>query len=153
LFGIDLLSERLEKAYHLSPNLHFVCASADNLPCPNEFFDLVMQFTVFTSILDNDMRKRVAEEMLRVLKPKGLIIWYDFWINPINPDVRPIKHHEIAHLFPDCRLDSQRVTLAPPIARRLARLSWLACHLLGKIPWLQTHYLVAITKTNAQENL
>jgi hypothetical protein len=40
----------------------------------------------------------------------------------------------------------RRVTLAPPIARRLAKWSWLACELLHVIPWLRTHDLVLIQK-------
>ena len=35
-----------------------------------------------------------------------------------------------------------KVTLAPPIARKLAPISWLAYYLLEKIPFLQAHYLV-----------
>jgi hypothetical protein len=39
-------------------------------------FDLVTQFTVFGSLLDNQLRL-VAAEMHRVLKPGCLILWYD----------------------------------------------------------------------------
>jgi hypothetical protein len=50
-----------------------------------------MQFTVFTSILDKDMKRNIAAEMLRVLKPKGVIIWYDYFVNnPKNSDVRGV---------------------------------------------------------------
>ena len=35
------------------------------------------------------MKQAVAEEMLRVLKPQGLILWYDYHVNnPWNKDVR-----------------------------------------------------------------
>jgi hypothetical protein len=89
----------------------------------------------------------VAGEMIRVLKEDGIIIWYDYYTNnPWNPDVRGVKKREIHQLFPGCRVDLQKITLAPPLARALAPRSWLACSLLEKIPWLRTHYLGVIRK-------
>jgi hypothetical protein len=49
-------------------------------------------------------------------------------------------------LFPEGAFAHRRVTLAPPIARRLARWSWLACELLHAVPWLRTHDLVLVQK-------
>jgi hypothetical protein len=40
----------------------------------------------------------------------------------------------------------QRITLAPPIARRLAPLSWGLCLFLESLELFNTHYLVAISK-------
>jgi hypothetical protein len=85
--------------------------------------------------------------MLRVVKPRGVILWYDYHVNnPWNPDVRGVKKQEIRHLFPGCRVDLQRLTLAPPLARRLAPYSFLLCCLLEKIPLLCTHYLGVIRR-------
>ena len=89
MYGIDLLPERIEIAKTLSPNINFKCGDASNLPYEDESFDIVIQIVVFTSILDKDMRKNIASEMLRVIKPKGIILWIDFFVNnPKNPDVR-----------------------------------------------------------------
>lgn len=146
LFGIDALPAELVKGHHRSPNLGLACADGQSLPFSNRSFDLVTQYTVFTSILDSEVRKNVAGEMLRVLKPDGLIVFYDFWPNnPRNPDVRGLRVKEIRALFPGCKLDVQHIVLAPPIARRLAPLSSLACQLLEKLPWLCSHYMVGIT--------
>jgi hypothetical protein len=57
-----------------------------------------------------------------------------------------VKKGEIYQLFPGCHIQLQRITLAPPLVRALAPHSWLACYLLGKIPWLCTHYLGVIRK-------
>jgi ubiquinone/menaquinone biosynthesis C-methylase UbiE len=93
------------------------------------------------------MKQRIAKEMLRVLKPLGIILWYDFHMNnPRNPDVRGVKKKEIYELFPDCDIRLKRVTLAPPLARAIAPYSWLACYILEKIPLLRTHYLGVIRK-------
>jgi hypothetical protein len=102
---------------------------------------------VFTSVLDPGIKQQMAAEMIRVLKKDGLILWYDFYVNnPSNADVRGVKEQEIYRLFPDCQIELQRVTLAYPIVRALAPHSWLTCYLLGKNPWLCTHYLGVIRK-------
>jgi len=69
------------------------CGDASRLPFKDGSFDIVMQFTVFTSILDREVKKAVATEMLRVLKADGIILWYDYHMNnPKNPDVKGIIH-------------------------------------------------------------
>jgi len=147
LHGIDLLWERIQCAYHLSPNITFYCGNAENLPFADASFDMVMQFTVFSSILDQGMRQKIAAEMLRVLKNAGWILWWDFWVsNPHNPHTRGIGRAEIMQLFPNCVYIFHRVTLAPPIVRRLIGHSWLLCYLLECIPFLRTHYLAVIRK-------
>ena len=147
LFGIDLLEDRIETARSLNPNIDFRCGDASTLPYEDVFFDMVMQFTVFTSILDHRMKEQIASEMLRVLKTGGTIMWYDYHINnPKNPDVKGVKKKEIQELFPNCMLSLKRVTLAPPIVRSLVPLSILLCLILDKIPFLRTHYLGMIRR-------
>jgi ubiquinone/menaquinone biosynthesis C-methylase UbiE len=148
LVGIDLLPERIEKARKLCPHgVRLECANAARLAFPDDFFDLVLQSTVFTSILDRSLRHAVAAEMLRVLKPNGLILWYDFhWNNPGNPDVRGIQREEIRELFSGYHVRLHRVTLAPPIGRFVARYSPLLYMLLSQTKILCTHYLALIRK-------
>jgi SAM-dependent methyltransferase len=148
LAGIDLLPDRIAQARRLSPaQLHLECASASDLPFDNCSFELVLQFTVFTSILDERLKHAIAAEMLRVTRPGGTIVWYDFAVgNPRNPDVRGVSKREIARLFPGCRLKLKRVTLAPPLARSFVRISPLACQVLEFVPLLASHYLGTIEK-------
>lgn len=143
LVGIDLMRERLVGARRTcAPDVTLACASGTRLPLADAAQDLVLQATVFTSILDPDVRLAVAREMRRVLAPGGAILWYDFRVdNPKNPDVRGVGRREIVRLFPDCAIRLQTVTLAPPIGRLVSRLSWTVAHLLGRVPWLRTHYL------------
>ncbi len=147
LYGIDLLEDRIERARRINPNVNFTSGNAERLPYPECFFDLVTQFTVFTSIFDENMKRNIAREMLRVLKDDGIILWYDFiYNNPKNPDVKGIKKREITSLFPGCKFDFQKITLAPIITRAIAPYSWFACYLLEKIRIFNTHYLVVIRK-------
>lgn len=51
------------------------------------------------------LKQQMAQEMLRVTKPKGTILWLDFFFsNPQNPDVRLIRLKEIRTLFPNYAL-------------------------------------------------
>lgn len=147
LCGIDLLPDRISEAKKISPNIDFRCTNAEDLPFEDESFDIVMQFTVFTSILDSRMKENIAKEMIRVLKQDGIILWYDFFVNnPRNPDVRGIRKKRIKSLFPNCSFDFHKVTLAPPIARVFAKYSLLLCYVLELLPFLCTHYLCVIRK-------
>ena len=147
LYGIDILEDRIKIAKDISPNINFKCGDASNLPFEDESFDIVVQFTVFTSILKKGMKKDIAKQILRALKKEGIIIWYDFrYNNPRNPDVKGIKKKEIVNLFPNCKFIFKRVTLTPPIVRFIEPRSWLLCYLFEKLSFLCTHYLVIIRK-------
>jgi ubiquinone/menaquinone biosynthesis C-methylase UbiE len=150
LHGCDLLPERVTTARRRLPgSTTLVAADGGALPYPANRFDLLFQFTVFTSILDPDLRQRVAQEMWRVLRPGGAVVWYDFRIQGRNPAVRAIHPREVQVLFPLGEFTARRVTLAPPITRRLAARAWMACELLGCIPWLRSHDLMLVRKTEA----
>jgi ubiquinone/menaquinone biosynthesis C-methylase UbiE len=146
--GIDLLPDRVTRARRLCPPaVRIQCASAHELPFSDEKFDVVLQSTVFTSILDPDLKRRVATEMMRVVKRKGFILWYDYHVNnPWNSDVRGVTRREINRLFPNCRIELRRITLAPPLARWITPRFWLLACLLEKIPLLCSHYLGVIRK-------
>jgi ubiquinone/menaquinone biosynthesis C-methylase UbiE len=149
LSGIDLLPERVSEAVHLSPKaMDIQQGNAAVLEFADESFDLVLQSTVFTSVLDLNVKRRIASEMCRVLKRDGLILWYDYHMdNPRNADVKGVTYREIHALFAKCEIHLERITLAPPIARLLAPYCWGLGYLLSKIPWLCTHYIGVITKT------
>lgn len=147
LFGIDLLNDRVNRAVERNPRIHYLCRDAAGLPYENEKFDIVIQFTVFTSILDQVIKKKISAEMLRVLNRNGIILWYDFLFdNPSNPDVKGIKKAEIQYLFDGNEVYLKKITLAPPIIRFVSAYSPAACYLLAKIPLLCTHYIGVIRK-------
>lgn len=144
--GVDLLEERVAEAARLCPRgVSLSCGNAAALDHPDASFDIVLQSTAFTSILDAAMKQQIAAEMLRVLAPTGLIVWYDYRVNnPSNPDVRGIGRQEVEQLFPGCRVELQSITLAPPLSRRIAPVSVLCCQALESIPLLRTHLLGVI---------
>ena len=103
--AIDLSEERITIAQSRLPKCDIRIGNADQLPWSDNQFDLIMQEVVFTSILDMEMKRKIAKEMLRVLKPTGSIIWYDFRVNnPKNKNVQGIGRKEIVMLFPNCHV-------------------------------------------------
>jgi len=101
-----------------------------------------MQFTLFSSILDPALRRRIAAEMLRVARPDATLVWYDMrYPNPWNREVQPIRRAELSELFPGVAFRVSSVTLLPPLARALAPLSPGLCRALQALPLLRSHYL------------
>jgi ubiquinone/menaquinone biosynthesis C-methylase UbiE len=149
LFGLDLQPTRIAEARRLLPeSVHLSSGNATQLQFETQKFDLVFLFTVFSSILDHGVRTGVGQEILRVLKAGGCIVWYDFHVNnPRNPDVRGVKKAEVRELFPHCQYHFDRITLVPPVARALAPHSATLCRLLSSAKIFSTHYLAFITKT------
>jgi ubiquinone/menaquinone biosynthesis C-methylase UbiE len=148
LFGVDIRDEALKEACRSLPApVNLIAGNAAHLALPAESFDMVFQFTVFSSILDDAVKYEVAKEMLRVLKPGGCIVWYDFYVNnPFNPDVRGVGKGEIRRLFPGYHCVLFRITLIPPVARALGRISPALCGFLSRIRLFSTHYLAFIRK-------
>jgi len=146
LFGVDLLFDRLQNAVKQLPTAGFGCADGQDLPYQSETFDVVMQFTAFSSVLDGVIRQKMADEMCRVLKPKGIIIWYDFWWNPINAETHGIQRAEIKALFHGYSFTIRKVTLAPPIARMIVPISWPLGYTLESLKIFNSHYLILMRK-------
>jgi SAM-dependent methyltransferase len=75
--GIDLMEERVETGRLLHPGLDLRSGDAAELPFEEGSFDLVLQFTCLSSVLDDEVRARIAGEMWRVTKPGGAVVSYD----------------------------------------------------------------------------
>lgn len=148
LFGIDLLQERVRDGKQLCPEgTTLQWGDASELEFEDNSFDLILQFTVFTSILDPGMKKNVASEMHRVLKPGGAILWYDYFVsNPQNPDVNGVGRKEICQLFPGLSISLKRITLAPPLGRVVGPIAPFLHRLLSAFKPLCTHYLGFLIK-------
>ncbi|TME01118.1 MAG: class I SAM-dependent methyltransferase [Chloroflexi bacterium] len=142
LAGIDLLPERVEAARRAFPRIAFRAGNAEHLPFPDQAFDLVVAYTVFSSILDPEMAANVASEVRRVMRPGGGLLWYDFRYNsPANPNVSGVSADRVRSLFPELSGPLLRVTLLPPLARRLGPLTPLAYPALASMPPLRSHLL------------
>ncbi|MBI5268252.1 MAG: class I SAM-dependent methyltransferase [Burkholderiales bacterium] len=148
LTGCELLPERLQMARERLPAavvLHG--GDATEAPIAPGSQDVVAQVTVFSSVLDTAARQHLAQAMWRWLKPGGAVLWYDFTVdNPHNAQVRGMPRRRLAELFPEGRVQAQRLTLAPPIARRVAALHPALYTVFNSVPALRTHLLAWIDK-------
>jgi ubiquinone/menaquinone biosynthesis C-methylase UbiE len=146
LHGVDIDPGRLREAKHRYPALRFLVSAAQALPFASRTYDIVVQSTLFTSILDPPVRRAAAAEMCRVLRPGGFIVWFDFRYNsPSNRRVRRVSRREIQHeLFPGAEFHFVSTILLPPLARRIAPVSWFFAEVLSLFPPLRSHYCALI---------
>lgn len=145
LHGVDLLPSRVASAHNAAPAIAVAPADVSALPYRDGAFDIVLHIGVMSSIIDPAMRRRIAAELMRVLRPGGTLLWYDFMWNPRNRDVRGVRLADLRSLFPGRRIRARRVTLAPPLVRLcVSRAPWL-CRALERIPLLRTHYVATIS--------
>jgi len=140
-FGVDLFRKSLMGGRAVNPGIALLEGTAAEQPFADEQFDLVFQFTVLTSVLDQPVRRRIVDEVKRTLRRGGFFISYDFaFSNPQNKNVRGIGRREIAGLLADFDLTFQKVTLAPPIGRAAVRVSPALYRVLALFPFLRSHY-------------
>jgi SAM-dependent methyltransferase len=151
LCGIELLPERVVAARSILPAIlavHEGDANSANIAANSQ--DVVFQSVVFSSLLDDEFQQTLADSMWQWVKPGGGVLWYDFiYNNPANQDVRGVPVSRVRELFPNGKMTVKRVTLAPPISRRVCRVHPNAYHLFNAIPLLRTHVLCWIQKTES----
>jgi SAM-dependent methyltransferase len=142
LHGIDLIPERVQMAKERHPELDVRVGNAEHLRFSDGAFDLVMAITVFSSIHSPEMAGRVAGEIERVIRPGGALLWYDIrYDNPRNRDVHAVSEAAVRRLFPNLHGRLETLTLMPPLARRLGRLTGALYPTLRALPPLRTHLL------------
>lgn len=143
LAGAELLPDRLAQARAVLPSavtLH--AGDASQLPIAAGSQHIVLQSTVFSSLLDDGFQQQLAAAMWRWVAPGGGVLWYDFTVNnPRNRDVRGVPLARLRQLFPQAAITHRRVTLAPPLARPLCRLHPGLYPIANALPLLRTHVL------------
>ena len=149
LSGAELLPERIAQARAgLPASVALLEGDATRLDLTPASFDIVFASTVFSSLLDDAFQQRLADAMWRWVKPGGGVLWYDFTVdNPRNADVRGVPLGRVRSLFPQGRLQSTRVTLAPPIARAVTRVHPRLYSVCNVFPALRTHVLAWVAKS------
>jgi SAM-dependent methyltransferase len=151
LVANELLPDRARAARH---NLPVACrifeGDASGLKFEAGHFHIVYQSTVFTSLLDAAFQADLAAKMWHWVAPGGGVLWYDFvYDNPRNSDVRGVPVGRVRTLFPEAEIATRRVTLAPPISRRVCRVHPAAYRLFNALLPLRTHVLCWMGKRAA----
>ena len=147
-----------------NPTVRFACAEGSTLPFSAGTFDVVVQFMCLSSILDDGIRQQVAAEMVRVLKPRGLLVSYDLrprpWTGRILDDLLRWRHRrrdgqeeragitstvnldivELKRLYPQLTLRWRLISLEFGWAY-LAKFSTLLARMAAMLPFMRSHYL------------
>jgi ubiquinone/menaquinone biosynthesis C-methylase UbiE len=147
LHGVDLIAARVTQAGECIPGADIRVADARQLPYADGSFDVVLLLTTLSSMADRSAIRSALTEARRVLAPGGRLIAWDVRVpNPRNhATVRPRRADYRAALGPAVRFE--RVTLAPPIARRLGRLAPHAYAPLARVGPFTTHWLVTLDQS------
>ncbi|KST63639.1 class I SAM-dependent methyltransferase [Mastigocoleus testarum] len=148
LVGNELLEERAFYAQRLLPAAtQILVGDASVLNLPKESFDVVLQATVFTSILNDSFQQKLANHMWSMVRPGGGILWFDFvFNNPSNSDIRGVPISRIHELFPQGNIKTWKLILAPPISRRVTKIHPNLYILFNLMYFLRTHVLCWIQK-------
>lgn len=117
--GVDVLPHRLvARTKSATP---VALASGAALPFRSCTFDLIVMFTVISSIRDASVLFGLEREAQRTLRPGGALVVYDMRLpSPGNRAVQPVTARRLDQIFPGWRRTSRSCTLLPPLARHLA---------------------------------
>lgn len=140
--GTEYLLDRLESAAqrtHADVRYHL----GDTQALAPGQFDLVSANTVFTSVLDDDLRRALARDMWDRTRPGGWLWVFDFrFNNPSNPDVRRVTPGDLQAFWPDAKHMSRTAMVAPPVLRRIARANHALIETVDFLcPFLRSHFL------------
>lgn len=147
MIGVDLVPERVDHARQAFPLIDFRVGNAAALEFPDESFHVVLCYTLFSSILDDETARRVAAGVERVLSPGGALAWFDIrYPNPANRNLRAVSRRTVRALFPTLTPHLRTVTLLPPLARRLGGLTPVAYPMLARVAVLRSHLAGLLVK-------
>jgi SAM-dependent methyltransferase len=147
LAGTEYQPERLALArLRSAPGVHWHLGDLDF--AADASFELAVANTVFSSILDDAARARLAAAMWRTVMPGGWCMVFDLrYNNPRNKQVRKVDWRQLQQFWPSPVQRYQTLLLAPPIARRLVRAPRLVSELLVTLaPVLRSHFIYMARK-------
>ena len=147
LLGVDLIVPRLLEARARVPSAALAIADGARLPLRDGGFDVAVALTTLSSMPSEPMRRHAAAEMLRVIRPGGVVLCYEFaWHNPFNPYTVALGPRRLRELFAGAQVSLHRVTLHPLLVRMLLPLGPRVLDALEAVRPLRSHCLALVTK-------
>jgi ubiquinone/menaquinone biosynthesis C-methylase UbiE len=125
LYGIDSNPGRIQEGKERYPNLNFTCGDASRMGYNSDYFDIVMESTMFMTLPDDTLSQKIAEEMVRVVKPSGYIMLIDWrYSHSEQHEYKALSRKRINHLFKVGTKTTihcfRRGALLPPFGRFLS---------------------------------
>jgi SAM-dependent methyltransferase len=142
LHGVDADPERVKAATRRVPGASVSVADARALPFADRAFDAVFQVVSLSSVGPAGSIRAALAESRRVLAPGGVLVVYEPRLpNPLNRRTRRVRRADLeaTGLSVD---EARSLTLLPPLARRLGRLTPLFHRRLSALPPLRSHLLL-----------
>jgi len=145
LFGMDINKNQLKGTHQLHSNLNIITGDAFYMPFPSDTFDICLAFDLF-AVIEPKKRKLIADEIRRVLKPGGVLLWFDLRLKSKSSGVWAVPLDEIRKLFSGFTFQLKQIGLVPPLARKLSKRSMTLTHIVALIPMLRSHLCGALIK-------
>jgi ubiquinone/menaquinone biosynthesis C-methylase UbiE len=148
LHGVDLIPARVSAASRSLPGADVRLADARRLPFEDDSFGLVLMLTALSSMPDATAAREATLAGLRVLEQGGLLVVYEpAHRGPPGSERLTITPERLADWSRGrARISSvTRLTVVPPLARPLGRLSARSYGLLARAPFLLTHRLTVLS--------
>lgn len=147
LEGLELLPTRASAARLRVPAATITVGDARALPYATNSFQVVSLLTVLSSLPDQDGVRQVLAECTRVLDRGGtLLIWEPRLPTPANRDRLTLSAALFRQALSGMSVTQRRLTLLPPLARRLGPLTPTLYPQLVRVPFLRTHRLIVATQ-------
>ena len=126
IYGIDILRDRIAEAKVRFPNINWIYGDASCMKFEDNFFECVMESTIFLQMTDDELSGRIAKEMTRVTKRGGYIILIDWrYSHPFNKTYKGLSKKRLAKLFDVGTKTSvfkiHKGALVPPIGRFISK--------------------------------
>ncbi len=108
--GVDIRANAIEESRRRSPHVDSRIMNGADLAFDDGAFDLVTQFVVFSSIFTEDLRTRLASEMMRVTRKGGYVLWWDLMRTVQGSSGKRLQPKL---LFPGMQYREERVGMSP----------------------------------------
>jgi SAM-dependent methyltransferase len=149
LTGVDLSKERIATARGRTRARKLVVGSAFELPFDDDVFDIALLTLVMHNVAEDALRATLADELVRVVRPGGAVLYCDMFGGAARPQFRPTRPAELAAWFEPLDVAAWRGTYLTPRIRRGRRiLSAIAVHL--GIGFQNRMYAIRITEAVKQ---
>jgi ubiquinone/menaquinone biosynthesis C-methylase UbiE len=143
LHGVDLLPSRVEAAAGALEGAQITHGDARALPYDDGRFEVVLLFTVLSSLPSREAVLEALGEARRVLAPGGILLAYEPRLpNPTNRATRWVSRADFERGLESRTLGVSTLTVLPPLSRRLGRLARSLYGRLARWTPLRTHRLV-----------
>jgi ubiquinone/menaquinone biosynthesis C-methylase UbiE len=141
LHGVDRDPDRVAAARQRVPGATVVEADAGRLPFADGTFGVVLFVVSLSSMGGGEEVRNALLEARRVLAPGGMVVVYELALpNPLNRQTRLVGRRELAAAGLSTA-EERRLTLLPPLGRRLGRSAPWAYPALARLRPLRSHRL------------